>query len=642
MSSPFVERVADRSMHSVEDVQAILNRHNIVDSPAPPASRSLRLKRLAFSGEKSIQGELIPFKFEWEPAQSGVNIIASDENLVGKSSIFQTMLWSLRGEPKSLTATTQGWIQKVETHFQAGDRHVRVRFDVVDQVPSGTVDLLHSDGEPIHSLTFSSTDSFKSQMNSVMLEALDLEPIAASRDVATQDKTVMYSDGWTSYTGALLFDSDSGALIGENVGNNLPQRLLQVFLGIPWATTQFQARAAWRVADSLVKSRNKKLGQLGNQSVEQMQARQKQIEQLIADGTAREKALQQLELARKKYEHLESEVSRLKAASMVIDAEVAAGSQELLNKKRSLLAIEEEMAASRFLGKLTPTCCPRCTQTFAASRVQKQRSSGECSVCLTPVEENTQVDYDALKAATSKDVERLTKALASVTSKARELKQQFEKARKELEGAAEDLAKLSASGTAQDEQKLRLEAARIEGMLEAVSKLVQTDTGEKAELAVLAAADECAKELVEAAAEEVLQRSSTLILDLVKRLGMRDVEEVKLKRNAHVDFRKGGSESNFGRLSPGERLRVRIATVIALLQASKQFGAGRHPGLLVIDSPAKEEMADANVEEMLEALSDLATNVDLQLFVAFRGTARALKHFPRERCLLAEGKATLW
>jgi hypothetical protein len=53
-------------------------------------------------------------------------------------------------------------------------------------------------------------------------------------------------------------------------------------------------------------------------------------------------------------------------------------------------------------------------------------------------------------------------------------------------------------------------------------------------------------------------------------------------------------------------------------------------------------MADANVEEMLEALSDLATNVDLQLFVAFRGTARALKHFPRERCLLAEGKATLW
>lgn len=642
MSNTFVELVAQRSESTVDDVRAILSRHNIVDSPTPPISRPLRLKRLKFSGEKDIHGEHKPFEFDWEPKQSGINVIASDENFAGKSTIFQTMLWALRGEPKSLTATTESWIRKVEAHFQAGDRHVRVRFSVEDKRPTGSVDLLHIDGSVIHSLLFSSEETFKSQMNSVMLEALDLEPIAASREVPTQDKTVMYSDGWTSYTGAFLFDGESGALIGENVGNNLPQRLLQVFLGIPWATTQFQARAAWRVADALLKSRKRKLSQLGNQSVEQMQTRLKEIADLISNGSARDSALRELDLARKKFENLRSEVSRLQAATTVVDAEVVAGKQELLQKQRSLLAIEEEMAASRFLGKLSPTCCPRCTQSFAASRVQKELTLGECSVCLTPVSEGTEIDFDALKAAASKDIEKFQRALISVTKESQGLKQKFEQARIDLENAAEELAKLSTSGTAQDEQKLRLEAARTEGMLDAVSKLVETDTGEEAELAVLAAADECAKDLVTAAAEDVLKRSSTLIRDLVTRLGMRDVEEVALKRNAHVDLRKGGSESNFGRLSAGERLRVRIATVIALLQASKQFGAGRHPGLLVIDSPAKEEMADANVEEMLDSLSELAEVVDVQLFIAFRGTARALKHFPKERCLLAEGKDTLW
>ncbi len=642
MSMTFVERVSQRSGISVDDVQAILSRHNVVDSPAPPISRPLRLLSLSFSGEKNIQGEKKPFEFSWVPAQRGINVIASDNNLVGKSSVFQVMLWALRGEPKSLTATTKGWIHNVVAHFQAGARNIRVQFNVFEGTPTGTVDLLHEDGRITHSLAFSSAEAFKSQMNSVMLEALDLEPIAASREISAQERTVMYSDGWASYTGAFLFDSDSSALIGENIGTNLPQRLLQVFLGIPWATTQFQARAAWRVADSLVKGRRRRLSQLGNQSVEQMQERHKEIAQLIANGSALEKSLQQLDIARKNYDHFAFEVSRLKAATLVVDAEVSVGTQELINKKRGLLAIEEEMAASLFLGKLTPTCCPRCTQTFAASRVQKEKVSGECSVCLTPVEDGTEIDFDALKATTIKEIAKLQKALTSVTSKATELKKEFDNARKQLEAAAEDMAKLAASGTAQDEQNLRLEAARIEGMLEAVSKLVQADTGEEADLTVLAAADECAKELVEAGAEEVLARSSALIRDLVKRLGMQDVEDVKLKRNAHVDFQKGGSASNFGGLSAGERLRVRIATVIALLQASKQFGAGRHPGLLVIDSPSKEEMADANVEEMLEALSTLAAEVDVQLFVAFRGTARALKHFPRERCLLAEGDSTVW
>lgn len=642
MSETYADKVAASSGRKLDEVLAVLARHNIVDSPTPPIAKSLRLKKLAFSGHKNILGDVQPFSFHWAPNELGVNVIATDSNFAGKSSVLQVMLWALRGEPKSLTTTVQGWLEHVHAEFLAGERHVRVVFEVNGGKPHGNIDLLNQDGSIIHSLAFASPESFKAQMNSVMLDALHLEPIATSREIASQEKTVMYSDGWAAYTGALLFDSDSTALIGDTVGTDHAQRLLQVFLGIPWATTLFQARAAKRVADSLVQARKRKLAQFGNRTVGQMEERLAEIARLIASGQARETALAELEKVRKAFTGLEYQVTSLKVATTVVNAEVAAGQEELLTKKRELLAIEEEAAATRFLGRLSPTCCPRCTQAFSAARQKNERTTGACAVCLTQVEEGIAIDYEALKTNLTKAIAKLTRDLKAVTQKAGELNQSFEKSRKDLDETAFILARLSASGTALEEQKLQLEAARLQGTIEAIKTLVQADGGEEDELVILSHATEVAKTEVENAAKEMLERSGELIKDLLVRLGMRDVEQVVLKRNANVEIHKGGSESTFGKLAAGERLRVRIATVIALLQASQQFGAGRHPGLLIIDSPAKEEMADANIEEMLAALSELAADVNLQLFMAFRGTARALQHFPEERCLLAAAGKTLW
>lgn len=642
MTTTFAAKVAQRSGRTLEDVRAVLDDRHIIDAPTPAVSRQLRLKELQFSGEKHLHETVTPFSFHWTPEQQGVNVIASDGNFAGKSSILQTMLWAIRGEPKALTATVQGWIKHVRAEFQAGDRHIRVEFDVEEGVPRGAIQFLGADGAALHSMPFLTSDMFKTHMNSVMLDALGLEPIATSREVASLEKTVMYTDGWAAYTGAFLFDSDSNALIGEHVGNDLAQRLLQVFLGIPWATTLFQARAAKRVTEALVQSRKRRLGQLGDRSIDDLQNRLAAIEQQILDGSAQQAALAQLEEARNRYQELSEAVSRLKASTTTLDAEVAAGTEELNNKKRALLEIEEEMAASRFFGRLSPTCCPRCTRAFDKRRIENEKTSGDCSVCLTHLEQEVEIDYDALKENMSKEVAKMGKLLDSVTTKAHELGTEFDQARRDLEAAALEVSRLAAGGTAQEEQKLRLEAARIEGMLDAVSRLVQTDNGEEDDLVILDAAVNVAKEQVEEAAEAVLKRSGDLICALVQRLGMGDVEEVVLKRSGSVEVHKGGSVSFFTRLSPGERLRVRIATVIALLQAAQQFGAGRHPGLLIIDSPAKEEMADANVEEMLDSLVRLSDSVNIQLFVAFKGTARALKHFPEDHCLLAREGELLW
>jgi hypothetical protein len=643
VTETFIDSVAARTGQTADEVEVIFLRHSISDAPAPPVARPLRLQRLHFSGQKAIQGTTEPFEFTWSSLKEGVYAIATDSNFAGKSSILQIALWAIRGDRKALTDTVRGWLKRVEADICAGNRQLRVQFEVVNGEPIGTVDILSEKGEASHTLSFLNDLSFKQQMNKLMLEALDLDSIAASREVSTLQKVVPYVDGWTAYTGALLFDSDSSALIGDNVGTDLTQRLLQVFLGLPWATTLFQARSAKRVVESDILARKRQLAQFGGRSVESIQARIRDIDIQIREGTGRDKALEALGKARENYDLLTTEVTDLQGTLTSAEAELCVGDDALIQRKRELLEIEEEQIATSFLGRLAPTCCPRCTRAVDDKRKKAEQTDGKCSVCSNQVETESSIDYDALKADATSKVGSVSKQVEKARRAFAQLREKFEETRKKQLAAAELLQKLAAGGTAAEEQHLRLEKAKLEGVLETIEQLVQTDSGQAADLDVLRHAEDVAKERVEAAAEAVLSSASGLIAAMARKLGMEDVERVTLKRNATMDVFKGGSRSTFSTLSPGERLRVRIATVLALLESAHQHGVGRHPGLLMIDSPAKEEMADANVEEMLSALAKLPTSVpNLQMFVAFRGTDRAQAVFPSERLLIAKGSERLW
>lgn len=124
---------------------------------------------------------------------------------------------------------------------------------------------------------------------------------------------------------------------------------------------------------------------------------------------------------------------------------------------------------------------------------------------------------------------------------------------------------------------------------------------------------------------------------------MRDVESVRLTRAAHVRVSKGGSVSNWGELAAGEQLRLRIATVVALVRTAQEFGVGRHPGLLFVDSPGREEVQDQNLGDMLGELARLAQDTpNLQIFVAMRGIEAAQKAIRPERLRTAGPYEPLW
>ncbi|MBB4399284.1 hypothetical protein [Bradyrhizobium sp. ERR14] len=243
-SIPFVDAVAGRSKKDMAEVEATLTKHGVVAAPSPPPARQLRIKRIAFAGVKVLHGVTSDFEFGWDVDQDGLFGIVTRDNLVGKTTVIQVALWALRGSTKNLSDTVASWLRSVDVTFLADKRSVRVAFAIDDATPNGTVSIGEGVDQKVH--RFVDEPQFKRVMQEIMLEALALEPIPASRKLA-DGRMVAWDDGWTAYTRAFLADADSDAIIGEHIGNDLTQRLLQVFVGLPWARTLFQARARLNV-----------------------------------------------------------------------------------------------------------------------------------------------------------------------------------------------------------------------------------------------------------------------------------------------------------------------------------------------------------------------------------------------------------
>lgn len=108
-------------------------------------------------------------------------------------------------------------------------------------------------------------------------------------------------------------------------------------------------------------------------------------------------------------------------------------------------------------------------------------------------------------------------------------------------------------------------------------------------------------------------------------------------------IKKGGAGTSFSKVTAGERLRLRLATAIALLRVGRRLGIGRHPGLLIIDSPGKEEVTKVNLEALLAELRKIAEEMDgLQIIVAGTDADEIVGVLGEERCRIARGENYVW
>lgn len=642
MSGSWLEALAEKAgVRPVEAELALRKRGIVADRPLRPA-RTLTIRRIAFKGEKrgTTQGAI---DFDWSELTAGVWAVASERNLRGKSTVLEILLWALRGRPKGLQDDVRRWLSWVCVEFDVDDQRYVVEFAVDERAPHGSLMRRRVSGETDELDSFISDEGFEATMSRFMMNTLDLDPITAMQ--GKEDERQVVEHGWAALSGGLYFGGDHKQLLGDVQMAGLPARMLQMYIGIPWATTVMQAGTVKRELEQETEKASK-AAKAAARDEETARARidgELQAARKILDSFA------QVTGTAAELERLAGEVARLSPIALDLAQRLARAETEATELERLAAADEravrdlrENIVATQFFNGLQPVCCPRCETRVSSERLKRESADLSCSLCAEEIPIDAMEDAsDGLEA-----IEQRFAAAKAAADRARAyaktIRDKSKVSSDELEKARQELSKAAASATFEERRKAELDVARLEGALKerqahATSAIVSSD------LALVSAAHAEADKAYRAGRGDILERLNTEILALGKQLGVQMLEEVKLNTNASLLLTKGGVPTSFSKVTAGERLRLRIATAVALLRVGKERGLGRHPGLLIVDSPAAEEVSPDDLTAVLSELQAISRETaGLQIIIGSANARAIIDQLGEQWCRSTTGDDYLW
>ncbi|MCO5995744.1 ATP-binding protein [Actinoallomurus rhizosphaericola] len=611
----------------------------------------------------------VPFRFEWEP-QTGVNGIGSGRNLRGKSTVLNVLMWSLTGRCVRFQPDIRRWIEHVEVDWTVGAERLRVSFDARDGEAKGQVVKLGDVGMPdkITVLGEFDGDEFEGVMGSLMMARLRLEHIP----VWTDAKARVHA--WPSYSSSFVVRANQ---LDPIVGNEqtIGVRMMQMFVGTDWAPAQAAAMTARRGMDT-ERSAAAQKAQAAGETVEKFRQKaqsavddvKKKIAALPA-GTPDVKAMVQFA---NRASALSRRVHALEGRLIEQSSLAETARQQLKAVKARIHTDYEDALATKFFHRMRPTVCPRCAAEVTAERQAAEPDNHECSVCASDLnlealkadvivaasvsktvasalvagaagddsdgaeaDDGPQDDVEAAEAA----VVAAEAAVATLVAEINELTAQRDEAAAKAEAGGDLLSATNAR------RALELQLARAEGALAALTQTRDPKTVDPVDptvAAVVDAAEQVLKKWVKDDQDPLLRKISADIERLAVSFGADSLSDIRLDGAANMSMLKNGDPATYSGITEGEKLRVKIATAIALIKHGYAEGIGRHPGFLVLDSPAAEEMPESDLATMVEALQSVAEEADMQIFVATRNAAPLVELLPEANRVVAEGDDYVW
>lgn len=606
------------------------------------------------AGGSRTPSAAIEFDWTWEP-QTGVNGIGSGKNLRGKSTVLNVLMWALSGRCGKFQPDVKSWIRTVQVDWRIGSEHIRVKFKSSDGHPNGTVDLVE-EGTGTTEKTmmlgvFDGEEQFEGVMGSVMMSRLRLEEIP----VWTVDRSVRHK--WPAYASAFTVRADT---LNPVVGNvtELGIRMLQMFVGTNWGP----ALAATSTA-------------LGELEAEKATASNKAS--TASDVIAEAKAKAQTEV-----ERLTEALNAIPAGApdirdIIVGASIATDHARTLREVERQLMIAaanvdtiklqlrtaqarnhtvlEDKLATRFFHQMTPSRCPRCTAAVTAEQKAAEVDKHECSLCAKDLElEEVDIRASGISAEPegddidlpANDVEALQEALAEAEAASEALAGRIAIEQEALAAAEQASQRAQAQApAAEDRRKLELALAHAQGALTAfgdASDPKTTDNVDPTTLAVLTIAENVLKEWMRDGQNPLLNAISEDIEALAVGFGADSLSNVRLGGGGVMRLVKHGKPMTYSGVTDGERLRLKIATAVALIKHGSVAGVGRHPGFLVLDSPAAEEMPEEDLGVLIKALRAVADEAEMQIFVGTRNTGPLLDLLEPRNRVIAVGEGYLW
>jgi hypothetical protein len=651
-------KIATKAGVSVAKVDEVLTGHRISLVPVPPVSRSLDISRLSFSGDRANTQWNGPFQKTFDfPA--GVTAFVTDENLRGKSSVLELITWALRGNPRGLRNDVKPWFHRVVLEYAINGTPMAVILTreetgfVADIVRATDINTLRAylagetDPDAVNIVESGLSESqFASVQDETMMTMLGFDPITNFQKHKGSDQGRPQSNTWPAYYGGIHLPRNSELLFGDTVFAGLPARILQMFCNVPLMGAYIRLSTFVRVqkqdeANIVRRATADATARAGNRGT--IEAELKALDAKLTalpSASGRSFAVVSAEL-REAERDLDTATADSREAVRTLDEAKAARQAEELQANSDR---ETELAEVLFHG-LNPAHCPRCEQKFEAQRSQRELSDHECAVCTKEIpiggigydadddSYETEAVVDVFKAL--QEAEEAAKETAAVVAAAART------ARVRVDTLAADLTTASQADEFTGRMEIQLEQSRLHGRLESLPD-GKTVTRTSETVLVLDAALVVLKDVTADAAGQLFKELDAEILALGRKLGIDNLESVKLNRNGGMTVVTAGVEESFGKVTGGERVRLRIAVVAALLRVGHRSGVGSHPGLVLLDSPGDELTVDAEAT-LLRELDSLKDELPtLQVVVASDEPAAVQGHLEDDHIYSSLDGTPLW
>lgn len=647
-SMEWLDAIASRAKADTSRVESVLTARHIVPTPVLPAPRRMKLLSIAFSGTKRGVEDNGNYAFEWSHLDAGLWGMMTDRNLRGKSSIIEVVRWLTRGKPSpNLQDDVKNWIHNACLRFDLDGLEHEVKLDCRGGA-SGTLSRMSSAAaNPTVLAAFNSDKQFEMVMSDFFLRAFSMEGLATWRESDSEEKTghaVVH--GWPALSGAMFVGTNYDVVLGDLPATTGTQaRLMQMYLGVPWVSTLATAAAALK----LVESGNELEVRRRHQGTRAKQARVKEIEAALVEkrealnSHPSDQAIQaELSVLSSRYAETKR---REKATQERFDLDTLAEQQAsaaYLQDRRDLQTHEDSTAAGSIFRLLDPSCCPRCDHEIAQERKKQEATSHSCSVCGENI--SSSEDTDARRQELEASV-RASKAAYDTAQRNRNL---ADASRQALQSDLENIQAQSEAltlqlGSFEARKLIANEIAVLEGRLEEAGFEFRSDDVMDDEAVVLKAIVSETEARSKAVRDEFLGEVSASLLHFAQRFGMHSLSKAQLRGNAVLLLTKGGAETSFSKVTKGERLRLKVATVLAMIQVGERRGVGRHPGWIMIDSPAAQEIAPEDLRELLSGLKDVRDELPhLQIFVAGITSNAMIESIPESHRRQATNGGYLW
>lgn len=648
----WLQAIATRAEVETSAVEGVLSAHRIQPSPVLAQPRRLVLREIEFSGEKDGVANAGPFAFSWMALDHGLWAVLSEYNLRGKSTIIEIVRWMIRGRPSSnLQDDVRRWVHAVRLRFLLDSDE----YEIVAKTqgdPIGNLCRIRPPGAPGGEqektvlADFATDSEFEAVMADFFMHAFAMDPISTLRQ-GREDEGQSVTHSWVAFSGAMFIGTNYEVLLGDMpVTTGLPSRLMQMYLGVPWVSTLAAVKTAHQIVEQTVQVSARK----NEQRHEATKVRITSLSAQLAEKRAELAKIPSNDAVRNAIDADTTELAdvRRQERAMAENVERAVAALRELTTvhqedRRDLQTHMDAMSATAIFRRLEPKCCPRCDHTISKAKKELESSTHSCSVCGESI--TSSEDGEAIKAELLERVAASEAALAQASAKREEaedglaaLQRKIDLLQRRLESASKEL------GSEVLRQEATKAVAVLEGRLEeaSMSSFEQADD-RSGELKILSAVVTETEARVKAMRDGLLADVSARLVEYAKAFGVENLSKASLKGNATLSLVKGGTSTSYSKLTEGEKLRLKVATVLAMIEIAEDRGIGRHPGLLMVDSPAAQEVSPVDVDHLIAGLQKVFAKLPhFQVFVAGISSKAITDHIPAANRREVVGNGFIW